>query len=789
MSAVVFKEESMGTGAKEEQHVPERIAKLKDRVLSSVYELDIERAKYYTEAYKRTEGQLPGIRAARGLEETLGKMTIRIDDEELIVGSKTAKKWGGPIYIEGNTGSLHMALATKFYKSEIPIEKALPDGFGGLSAEFLSGVPKISEEEYRIITEEIVPYWRDKTIMARTDDRWRQEGIHPDEALAVGAWELQDTIMLISTGQGHVTVGLNKVLGMGFRGIARQAAEGLAKLDQSDENYLRRRDFLESVQVAANAVCTFAERYARLAEKMAEKAEPQRKSELLGIAERCRRVPAEPPRNLMEAIQSIWLTQAAVIISYGDASITCPGRVDQYLYPFYKQDLEAGRITRDQALEAIMEYYLKLATNIYFGPNNVTIGGLDRKGENAVNEVSRLFLEAHWNLNGLRNGLAVRISGKTPRDFLLQACEMHRRCAGVALFNDEVVIRDLVENDGYPLEAARDYSIVGCVEPTGTGNNNGYTSSNGLLPVVLLEMALNEGERSLVGWKRAGAPTPPASQFKSFEDVKQAYTDQLSYAADLTVRRAYVKDQVIADNYPLPLLSSTIEGCVESATDVTGGGAKYNHGCLNGQALATVANSLAAIRWAVFDKKLLSMEELVGHLRNNFEGAEEVRQQLLSAPKFGNDDPYVDDLAVWVAETFNNEVTSHKFWMGGVHRACMVSAMTQDPRGRHLRGHPRRQAGQGRRVQRHVSVERKRTQWDDCGPAFRGDGLNCPDQLWHLVQCHAQSLHDQDGRGVGEARLHRSKRISLWAAGMSSSTRSAGRPWWMRRSIRETTPN
>ena len=392
---------------------------------------------------------------------------------------------------------------------------------------------------------------------------------------------MHDTIMLIISMQGHVTVGLNKVLSMGFKGIARQAAERLAQLDQNEENYLRRRDFLESVQVAANAVCTFAERYARLAEEMAEKAEPQRKSELLGIAERCRRVPAEPPRNLMEAIQSIWLTQAAVIISYGDDSITCPGRVDQYLYPFYKQDLEAGRITRDQALEAIMEYYLKLATNIYFGPNNVTIGGLDRNGEDAVNEVSHLFLEAHRNLKGLRNGLAVRISGKTPRDFLMQACEVHRHTAGVAFYNDDVVIRDLVENDGYPLEDARDYSIVGCVEPTGSGNNNGYTATNGILPVAMLEMALNEGGRSMAGWKRAGAPTPPASSFKSFEDVKQAYADQLAYIIDLTVRRAYVKDQVIADNYPLPLLSSTIEGCVESATDITCGGAKYNHGSID----------------------------------------------------------------------------------------------------------------------------------------------------------------------------------------------------------------
>ena len=292
-------------------------------------------------------------------------MTIRIDDEELIVGSKTSKKWGGPVYIEGNTGSLHMALATKFYKSEIPIKKAFPHGFGGLSAEFLQGFPRsrrrntASSPRRSCLTGAIKPSWRERTPAGgrkgfKLTTRWRMGW----------AWELHDTIMLITTGQGHVTVGLNKVLRMGIKGIARQAAERLAKLDPNEANYPKKKDFLEAVQVATNAVCTFAGRYARLAEEMAAKADPQRRVELLAIAERCRRVPGEPPRTCLEAIQSILLTQAAVIISYGDGSITCPGRVDQYLYPFYKQDLEAGRITRDQALEAIMEYYIKVAYNI-----------------------------------------------------------------------------------------------------------------------------------------------------------------------------------------------------------------------------------------------------------------------------------------------------------------------------------------------------------------------------------------------------------------------------------------
>ena len=307
---------------------------------------------------------------------------------------------------------------------------------------------------------------------------------------------------------GHISVGVDKVLKLGMKGIARQAAERMAQLDPNEANYLKKKDFLEGVQVATDAVCMLAGRYAKLAEEMAATADPQRQVELLAIAERCRWVPAEPPRTFLEAIQSIFLTQAAVIISYGDWSITCPGRVDQYLYPFYKQDLEAGRITRDQALEAIMEYYIKVAYN-FNGPNDMTIGGLDRNGRDAVNEVSYLFLEAHRNLKGLRNGIGVRISDQTPRPFLMAACEVNRHTAGVAFYNDAIAIRDLVENDGYSLEDARDWSNIGCTEVTGSANNNGNTAAHGAFFVSLLEMALNDGCWSALKWKRAGVPTSP----------------------------------------------------------------------------------------------------------------------------------------------------------------------------------------------------------------------------------------------------------------------------------------
>lgn len=672
--------------AVQEPYVPDRIKRLRARLLSTPYRLDLERVRCYTKVYKNTEGEPPCLRAAKGLQETLRNMKISIQDDELIVGSKSAKDWGDPIYIEATVNHAHIRLALDVYKSGKTVEEVLSGtGGGGLGVEnsaFLKEIASISEDEYRELTEEIIPYWTTRTVEARKVALWRREGVIPGAETQFWYGSPMGWVVTEQPPQGHVTIGIRKVLDMGFEGIGHQAALRLAQAQASweageaEENErLKKQDFWESAQIAAAAVCEFADRYAKLAEQMAQNETGKRRTELLEIAERCRRVPSKPPRNFTEALQSIWMTQVAVLISYGGNSIAAPGRVDQFLYPYYKQDLEAGRITRDKALEMIEEYYIKLATNIYFGPNNVTIGGVDKNGEDAVNEVSYLFLEAHRNLKGLRNGLAVRLHKSTPRDFTIRACEVHRETAGIAFYNDDVVIRDLLE-DGYSLEDARDYSIVGCVEPTGTGNNNGYTATNGISLAALLEQALHEGGRYIAGWRRTGVPTPPASSFKTFEDVKAAFAEQVSEAVRQCVRAAYLKDQVIAEWYPLPLLSSTIEGCVESGKDVTRGGAHYNHGCVTNGSLATVANSLAAIRWTVFDQKLLTMADLVKHLRDNFEGAESIRQRLLRAPKYGNDDTLADELAAWVADLYRSEVRKHKFWMGGVHRPCIISVAT-----------------------------------------------------------------------------------------------------------------
>lgn len=723
----------------------ERNRRLKELFLTSPYSVDTERARYYTKAWKRAEDAGPCRKAANGLSETLSNMKIRIEDDELIVGVKSNKRRGGVIATEKGTFNGMVEIMTDPYADKRL--KTVVGGTTGIRAEQLA--ESISDEEKLEWRQDILPFWKGKTASNlkrqlieeadifkghpslgptsiykifkglggvkgissllsknKTEDKGEskipgkppiKQGLINKLSGAISGISkareaLQDALpdlMYISLNlQGHTIPGYKRVLAIGFKGIAEWAEKALSDLVESDEDYENKKDFYGSVSIAARAACDYANRYADLAEKMVEESNEQRKAELIEMAERCRRVPAEPPRSFMEAVQSIWMTQVVLQISYGMDCVFSPGRVDQYLYPFYKGDMEAGRITRDKASEAIEELLIKAADNYIAGDNVFTIGGVGRDGEDATNDVSYLFLDALQNTRGLGNSLPVRISPKTPKDFLVRACKVHRVTGGIAFYNDEIVIRDLQE-DGFSLEDARDYGVIGCVEPTSVGNCFSYTAGNGIFLLGALEMALNRGRRVLGGNELIGVDTPDPSTFKTFDKVKDAFASQLAYIVDRTIQAAELKDRAYAESFPCLLLSSTIEGCLESGKDVTKGGAKYNHGHVNAQALASVANSLAAIKWVVFDEKLVTMKELVGHLHNNFKNAENLRQRLIhKAPKYGNDNPYADEIAAWVAEVLTRETRKHKSWRGGIYRPSLFSSGTQHIEGAFLGATP-----------------------------------------------------------------------------------------------------
>ena len=673
------------------QGVPsDRVLKIRDKMLSMPRELDIERARCYTRIWKQMLDSPPCMRDAKALEEFLRCIPIRIEDDELLVGVKSSKMRADPFEIERG---MHVSLLSVIFDDRL--KTRLTKGFFGLVGKVNKSANRVSdlifhaldrydplpEEEINELKNEIIPFWKDKTLSSRKLELFREAGLYTDatgpmaEMLNSFLAQAPDTYTLAADTQGHVIPGFRRILKMGFNGIEDMAATSLAKLKETDENYDQRKDFYEAVLVSSKAVCDYSNRYADLSMEMAENATEERKAELLDIAERARRVPALPPRSFVEAIQSIWMTNVVMEMSYGDGNVFSQGRVDQYLYPYYAADLAEGRITYEEALELVEEYLVKLASVVIAGQNNITIGGVDKDGFDATNDVTYMFLEAIANVKSLLNTLSIRISSKSSHEFMKRVIETFRYTAGMAIHNDDIFIPQL-QQDGYSLEDARDYSLVGCVEPTGTGNDFSYTGGNGIFLAVVFHMALNEGRVPLSRGRQVGAKTPDPSTFESFEDVKQAFVDQLTYAIDRSVKMAEMKDKIFAEHFPSPLISSSIEGCLESGMDITRNGARYNNSCMNGQALGTVADSLAAIRWAVFEEKIVTMGELVDHVRNNFKGAEELREQLRNkAPKYGNGDEKADELAKWVADVFSEIPRKYHVRGGtGIYRASLVSA-------------------------------------------------------------------------------------------------------------------
>jgi len=660
----------------------ERVRKIRDRMLSSPFEYDLERARCYTRIWKQMEDSPPCMKKVKALEEFLRCLPIRIDANELLVGVKSSKIRADPFEIE-----LGRHVRTYDFLLNDAIDEATKDYFRRHNPILRRYVP-FSKQELNELKNDIIPVWKGKTLADRKGELWREAGLYKEKR---GFMErAMDWIRpYYAEMQGHTIPGYRRVLKIGFKGIEKRTIEELEKLKENDEDYENRKVFYESVQVCAKAVCDYSNRYADLAMEMVANASEHRKAELLDIAERARRVPALPPRTFMEALQSVWMTNVVMEMSYGEGNIFSQGRVDQYLYPYYIVDLKEGRIGYEEALEAIEEYLVKLASVVIAGQNNITIGGLDKDGRDATNDVSYMFLEAIANVKSLLNTLSIRISSKTPRDFVKRVCETYRFTAGMGIHNDEVLVPQLQE-DGYSLEDARDYSLVGCVEPHGTGNDFSYTAGNGVRLSIVLHMALNEGRILIGGNRQFGAKTPDPSTFKTFEDVKQAFVDQLSFGVDRVVKLAELKDLAFAESFPSPLLSSTIEGCLESGKDVTRNGARYNNNPIGCQALATVTNSLAAIRWAVFEEKLLTMGELVTHLRNNFKGADKLKELLRNkAPKYGNGDERVDELAKWVANTLCDIVRKHPARDGvGIYRPCLVSSGLNILEGRMLGATP-----------------------------------------------------------------------------------------------------
>ena len=636
-----------------------RSGKLKTRLLSLPREVCTERAGLITESYKETEGEPVPIRRAKALRKILSNLSVNIWSDELIVGNITSRELGAGIYPETIGGWIDGELDQ--------LKERVPNPF------------LVKSEEVEKLRKEVFPYWEGKNIPDIVDSVWPKDisDIH---------FSGQAFVITEFAGFGHIVLNHEKVLSRGLAEVIKEADKYLSESADSEK-----RNFYEAAKIVCQAVIDFANRYAEKAESLllGEKDEGRRK-ELENIAQICRRVPAKPAETFQEALQAIYFTQIVAGIEDYESAISI-GRIDRLLYPFYKADVEKGKISREEAQTLLECLFLKLSsviplwnyfTTMYFGGfqvgMTVVVGGVDEKGDDATNEVSYLALEARKKSHANPN-FGVRVHENISPEFLERVCEAVVRAeTNLYFYNDSITIPALMRA-GIPREDALNYAIIGCVELAVPGKS--FTSGDaGLFNLAFcLELALNRGTK---GGEKIGVETKDPREFETMEDLMNSLRDQVNFLASKFIEGINSMGRIHAEQRPLPFISSLTEGCLKSGKDVTQGGVIYNSTAVQLVGVATVADSLAAIDRLVFKEKRISMEALLDALANDFEGKESLRQLLKTkAPKYGNDDDEVDKYARRCVEIWYDAVRDYRNYRGGEFWAGLLSTTTHVPFG------------------------------------------------------------------------------------------------------------
>ncbi|MGB9859573.1 MAG: glycyl radical protein [Moorellaceae bacterium] len=610
-----------------------RVSRLREVLRNRQPELCLERAYWLTDSYRETEGLPAVIRRAKALERVLSKIPIRIEEGELIVGSPTSKLRGGPILPEVNW---------EWAERQVEAPSSDWDEF--------AAVPEEEQKKAR----GIIDYWKGKSLFDRLRASLPESVFEAFCKVALPAGSSLSGMYIGS----HVCVDYPLLLSKGLEGIKQEIAGELRGLDLTDPRQISKWHLLKAMNIALEAACHFARRYANLARSLAEKEiDNERASELRRIAEVCERVPAYPARSLHEALQSVWFVYTVLMIEGWGPGLSL-GRPDQYLYPYYKRDLEQGIISRDEARELLALFCLKLnQLAVRFAFENVktagglnmlstiVIGGIDKSGRDAVNELSYLFLEAEEEVGLHAEEFVVRVHRSNPDAFVLRACETAKRLRGKLKFvGDETAVQQLTIT-GKPLEAARDYIVSGCALPTIPGLAFDVIGSQFNLP-LMLELALNNGCMRMSG-ERIGLETGDPTRFQSFEEVWEAYKRQVEFFLPMLLLVRYVERQLCAEILPTPFLSAFFRACRERGLDITAGGTfPYVTDGVSIVGAPNVADSLAAIKKLVFEDGALSLSRLLEALDRDFEGDgdDEVLALIGRAPKYGNDDDYVDSI-------------------------------------------------------------------------------------------------------------------------------------------------
>jgi len=629
----------------------QRIQRLRERLVNAEPIICPERALLWTESYKKTEDQPPIIRASLALKETLSKMTINIYDDELLVGKQGSALRAAPLHPQINL----------WFMDELD-RFELRDG-----SKF-----KISEEAKEKLRS-TMDYWRGKNVFERT------MALLPQEAKDSAAANVFTCNYTLTKGTGHFLLNFEKVLNIGFNGIKAECEKHLADLDYANPEDFDKISVYKAVIIVCEAVEIFAHRYARKAREMAQvETNPQRKAELKVIASNCDWVPHNPPRNFYEAVQCIWFQQLIAQIESDGTGLSI-GRLDYFLYPFYEKDRNAGTLTKEFAEELMDSLWLKCGEIIevwneedsrFFGGHPIsqaiTLGGTHEDGTDSTNELTYICLETTERIRLPQPSICVRIHKNSPHQFLMKCAEVIRYGLGMpAVYNDEIAIVSLM-NRGVKMEhARRNFGVAGCVEMGLQGQMCHFANSGYFNFVKCLEVTLNNGFDPFTQ-KQVGPKTGNPELFKTYEELVDAYKKQMAYAMKLMVATTNVVNTMHGRWLTLPFITSFTEDCIGRGKEVHDGGALYNHDGPQGVGLADLADSLASIKKLVFEEKKITMQELLKALAADFEGYDEIRMMLMKdVPRYGNNDPYVDDIARDIATAYCKEVGQYRNLRGG----------------------------------------------------------------------------------------------------------------------------
>lgn len=635
-----------------------RIEKLREVMLAPA-SICIERGLYMTQSYQKTEGFPPVLRRAEALRHILTNMSIGIADGELIVGRQTSKIRGGALLPEISAEWILEEMDTLATREFDPYEP-------------LTEAEKEALREY-------VPYWRGKSLNDQLNAMVPEE-LKQYDHIAVSSMGFAENGHHFC----HVAIDYKELLEKGLKGMAEKVRAEQEKLDPGRFEDMHKGHFLKAILICYEAVEAFARRYADLAAQMAQtEPEPSRRAELLEIERICRKVPYEPAETFHEALQSCWFVYVSLMIEGWGAGMSL-GRADQYLYPYYRADRDAGRISRDRARELLSMVFIKM--NGVINPQasivsmmqagsptmqGVTIGGVKRDGQDAVNELSYLFLEAEHDVGLVNEDLVVRVSAKNPAAFLEKACEVARDLRGKLKFVSDKTSIAALAYTGIPEEIANGYISTGCHNPTIPAQTHDIGGSSFNYALVL-DLLLNRGVSPVTGQK-LGIDLGDPRDFASFEALTDAFETEFEY---MIRRLFYFKnaDLSLYEQMPCPLLSSFYHGCIEKGLDINENGVPTTHTSAF-VGVPNVGDSLAALKKTVYDDKTLTMDRVLKLLANDLEGDEEALYLLKKVPKFGNNDPYVDDITRAVLERSCDYLHTHTSYKG-IRTTAACLAMT-----------------------------------------------------------------------------------------------------------------